>query len=891
MKSALTVGAAALAVLSVGPATAQTSAAAATWGTQGKDCVAPAGVAAPWRDRRLTPECRARFALGQFRTLDEKLRFLAPPPAALPADGRDVGAELGIPRIAGSDGPAGLVQGGASATALPSPLTVAASFDPRVAALYGSVLAREFRAAGLGTILGPAYDIARSWKFGRLSESMGEDPFLTATMAGAEVRALSDGGVMATIKHYAAYGQEAGRVGDQPSGSGPTGNNVVSEKALREIYLPGFEAAVKRGGAGAAMCSFPRINGVYACENPFLFDVLKREWGFDGAVMPDFPSAQRSITRAVLAGLDSGAASATPFDAALAHEKPLRQAVLDGEVPEARVDDMILRRLIPLFRLGLYDNPPVKQAGEASTPENRAAAADMLAAGSVLLKNERGILPFGPKVKSVAVIGLNASAAASAVEQGSPYVKPTHFAPALAAIEQRAGSGVRVAYAPGTLGLGALPPVDPRQVAAPGGRAGFLAEYIANPNLDFSGPPLASVVVADPSLGKTPDVLGLPGANQWSVRYTARFTPMVSGVHRFTLHGSGTARLMVAGVERGFELADFGNAAFVNVALTAGKPVDLRIEYTPRSALRPERMALFGMEMGLTLRFGMAPPDRLIAEAVAAARRADVAVVFAGERVGEGMDRQYLALQGDQDALIEAVAVANPNTVVVLSTGGPVAMPWLPRVRGVLETWLPGDAFGPALAGMLFGDREPGGRLPVTFPTDETQGPTAQRHQFPGLSDPATGQPAESYFEEGVNVGYRYYDVHRQAPLFAFGHGLGYGEAQIDRVSVNAAPDGTASVHLRVTNRGPRSATVVPQVYLGFPPGTGEPPKQLKGFAKVQLAPGEAREIDIPLAREAFRHWDEGTPGWQVSPGPYRVLVGRSAEDIAWEGQVLLPSG
>ncbi|MGZ3258533.1 MAG: glycoside hydrolase family 3 protein, partial [Croceibacterium sp.] len=292
-------------------AAAQTSGSAEVGGSQ---CTAAEGEAQPWANKSYTPECRARLALAEFKTLDEKLRFLSPPPPPPKERStvRDVAKVLHLPAINGSDGPAGLVRG--SATALPSPLAVAASFDPAMASKYGTVLAEEFRAAGLGTTLGPAFDTARTWHFGRLSESMGEDPFLAASMSGPEVRAISDHGVNATMKHYAVYNQEAGRVGDQPSGSAPTVDNIVSEKALREIYLPPFEAAVKLGGAGAVMCSFPRVNGTYACENAHLFDILKREWGFDGSVGPDFPSAQRSITRAVMAGLDSGSFIASPFN-------------------------------------------------------------------------------------------------------------------------------------------------------------------------------------------------------------------------------------------------------------------------------------------------------------------------------------------------------------------------------------------------------------------------------------------------------------------------------------------------------------------------------------------------------------------------------------------------
>ena len=876
------------------PTAAQTSSAAEIWATQGADCLPAQLGDRAWEDPRNPAVCRARAVLSQFRTVEEKLRFLAPPPAGLPAaeaeepgEVRDVAKALGLPQISGSDGPAGLTRSGAGATALPSPMALAASFDRDMAEAYGNVIGREFRAAGLGNLLGPAFDIARTWKFGRLSESFGEDPYLMAEMAAHEVGAITSHKVNVTMKHFAVYAQEAGRVGDQPSGSAPTGDNIVSEKALREIYLPGFEAAVTRGGAGGVMCAFPKINGTYACENAHLFDILKREWGFDGFVGPDFPSAQRSIARAVVAGLDSGFMAPVPFNAALANEPTLAEAVEAGVVSERRLDDMILRRLIPYFRIGTFDDPPPAPAESVSTPENRALAADILAAGTVLLKNDGGILPFGPGVKSIALIGPQATERAVVVEQGSPYVEPAHLEPPLEAIRRRAGSDIAVTYAPGTLGLGALPPIEPALLSAPGGGKGFRAEYYANPNFDFSGKPLAVRTVADASLAAAPEIDGLPEANQWSVRYTSIFAPRESGMHRFTLHGSGTARLFVDGEEQGFfELADFSDAVFANVPLSAGDAVELRIEYTPRSALRPERTAMFGIEMGLTLRVGHAPPDDLIAQAAEAARQADVAVVFAGELVGEGMDRQTLALQGDQDRLIEAVAAANPNTVVVLNTGGPVAMPWLGQVAGVMEMWLPGDAYGSALADILFGDREPTGKLPVTFPADETQGPATARHQFPGVYDPATGRLAEAYYDEGVFVGYRYWDQYEQQPLFPFGFGLGYGDIAVEGLGAHLAADGTLSVRARLTNRGERAGSEVAQLYLGFPEGADEPPKQLKQFRKVALVPGASREIELAVPRSAFRHWDAAAARWRVQSGEYRLMLGTSSRDIVWEQSI-----
>jgi beta-glucosidase len=253
------------------------------------------------------------------------------------------------------------------------------------------------------------------------------------------------------------------------------------------------------------------------------------------------------------------------------------------------------------------------------------------------------------------------------------------------------------------------------------------------------------------------------------------------------------------------------------------------------------------------------------------------------------MHRPTLSLQADQDRLIEAVAAANPNTVVVLSTGGPVAMPWLGKVAAVMETWMPGDGFGPAVAAMLFGDAEPSGRLPVTFPADETQGPGTRRAEFPGLTDPVTGRLTEAYYDEGVDVGYRFWEAHDQQPLFPFGHGLGYGEIGMEGVRVADGGDGGKVVVVRVRNQGQRPGSAVPQIYLGFPEAAREPPKQLKGFARLTLAPGEEQLVEIPLAPEAFRYWDAGKATWTAG-GAYEVMVGASSRDIVWRETIEMPA-
>src|SRR6185437_4572676 len=611
------------------------------------------------------------------------------------------------------------------------------------------------------------------WHFGRATESFGEDPFLAATISGPEIAAIQAHHVMATMKHFTAYNQEQNRTGDQPTGSKPSNNEIVSERALREIYLPAFHAAVSVGKAGGVMCSFPRINGEYSCENSFTLGILKNDWGFDGTVVPDFPDGQRTIIHAFLAGLDSGTmapSNGRGGDAGtFAGQKSLCQGVDDGEVPVSRIDDMILRRLVPAFRIGVYDNPATRKAADISTAERRAGAAEILEAGSVLLKNNNGVLPFGPNVKTVAIIGTQATAKAVAVEQGSAYVKPTHLFTALDGIRERAGMQVKVLSAPGTLGLGPLPVVPKTMLRTPAGEAGVQVEYFANPKRDFSGKPLATRSEDGFYLDKTPDIAGLPKDLQWSVRYTANIVPAQSGVQKFALNGGGSARLYIGDkLAAEYSRTDFSNIVFANVPMTAGQAVPVRIEFTPRTSFGAAARDQFDLQLGPYLSLGWSAPDDLITQAAATAKQADVAVVFVGHQAGEGMDRLSLALPSDQDALIEAVAKANPRTVVVLNTGGAVTMPWLDRVAAVLEMWLPGDAYGTAAGKLLFGDAEPGGRLPVTFPKDETQGPAVKPSEYPG-TEAEDGAVAETHFDEGIFVGYRYWDQNNQTPLFPFG--------------------------------------------------------------------------------------------------------------------------
>lgn len=844
--------------------------------------------ARPWLDKTQSPECRARLVLADLGGTTEKLDALMDDPQGKWLTSR------GLPVLSGSDGPAGPTRGG-RATTFPAPLGMAASFDPEVASRYGDLLGREFRAAGLSRMGGPALDIARTWNFGRVAESMGEDPFLVSTMAAEEVAAVQRHGVLSMVKHFAVYTQEQGRAGDHPIRTKSAVNAVVSERAIREIYLPGFEGAIVRGRAGQVMCSFPRINGTYACENPYTLGILKKEWGFDGTVVPDFPDAQRSIIAAVNAGLDVGVFAGVKPEAANERSSPLattadngfagenlREAVASGKISAARIDDLILRRLVPDFRVGAFDAPPLAGGEDVSTPADRAGASDIVAAGSVLLKNAAHILPLGPDVRSLAVIGTQAGAEPTVALLGSAHVVPRHIEPAITAIRARAGGVAKVTYAAGTLGLKRLPQVPVSMLRSPEGLSGLRAEFFANPNLDFSGKPVISRLEDGVNIFELPTMSALPANRAWSTRWSGTITPALGGVQKLTLAGSGTARLIVAGKLVGeFRNADFADTVYGNIAMEAGKPVDVQVEWTPRVTYRTQATDSLGTTIGPAIRLGWSGPDDLISEAAATAAKADVAIIFVGHGVGEGMDRMSLALPNDQDALIEAVAKANPRTVVILQTGGAVTMPWLDKVAGVLETWLPGDAIGPASSAMLFGDTAPGGRLPVTFPRDEAQGPARKVTEYPGSLD-ATGAIDRAQFSEGLLVGYRYWDAKEQVPLFPFGYGLSYTQFVIGKGTALMQHDGSAVVTVPVRNTGKSAGTEVVQVYLGFPAGSSEPPRQLKGFAKIALKPGEARTVSITLPSEAFRQWDETRHQWAVMGGVYTTMVGASSRDIAF---------
>ena len=805
----------------------------------------------PWQNTHQPPLVRANELLAAMST-DQKIDLVTGQFTPLQS--------LGIPALKGDDGPDGVRNPGT--TAMPSGQDLAASFDRSLARAYGEVVGSEARGEGFNWWWGPAVDIDRTPLAGRQPEAEGEDPFLAGKTSAQVILGAQSEHVISTLKHYAAYNQDFGRIGFASIGA-PAVNVQVSERALQEIYETPFRIAVQQGGVDSVMCSYNQINGTPSCENPTTLGDLKQGAGLQGFVVPDFGFAVRNPTAGALAGVDlaqlPGAPSQTPDF---------------SQIPAARLDDMARRILFAMFDSGVFDNPlPNPPATEVSTPKHQQVATQVAEAGTVLLKNDKSTLPLSRHVHSIALVGPTGDDAVfvSGGSAGVPLAPGQAITPAQGITARAAQAGVKVTTAQGSAGDVASPNLVDPAVLTPASDtgSGLFGQYWSNGT--FSGVPAVTEV------DQHVDVTAFPTNPQpavWSAKWTGKLTPTESGLYRFTLSEAGVATLKIAGQTFGpayREATQFvvGPHYVVQgtVQLIAGQSVPVEIDYSSRSSLFSKEIH-FGWEQ---------PSESGIPAAVAAARQADVAVVFANDAQGEGMDRYSLSLPGDQNQLIDAVAAANRNTVVVLNTGGPVLMPWLHSVSSVLEAWYPGQQFGPAIAAVLFGDASPGGRLPVTFPANENQGPAAAN---PPNTYPGDASGNESY-DEGLDVGYRFYDATGQRPLFPFGYGLSYESFRVSGLHAVYNPfKGDAFVLARVTNTSRSSGPTTVELFLQSPAAAQEPPKQLKGYTNVDLRPGQSRLVLFRLTPSDLAYYNTTAGRWTVAPGRYTVLLGTSSTEL-----------
>jgi beta-glucosidase len=778
-------------------------------------------------------------------------------------------ARLGIPPLVVTDGPSGArgpwVPGQAEpSTCFPCGSSLGATFDPELVRRVGEALAQEARDKGAQVLLAPTVNIHRSPLAGRNFECFSEDPHLSARLAAAYVAGVQSRGVATCVKHFVCNDSEFER---------HTISSEVGPRALREIYLPPFEAAVVESKAWSLMGSYNKVNGTYACEHPQLLgDLLVGEWGFDGAVVSDWFATQ-TCAPAANAGLDLEMPGPPRHFGA-----DLLKAVQSGEVPDARLDEMVIRLLRLRERTGGLDAQPAAPRS-IDRPEHRALAREAAVASMVLVRNEGGALPLDlARVRRLAVIGPCAEPS-TLQGGGSCNVTPHHSVSALDGLRARCEGRVELRYERGCGIARGVAPIG-ASILAPGEGSGGGLRVELFRGSDLSGTPDHVTFVRRAEIAW----FGEPAPGIDVAHYGARVTGTLmlreTGTYTLALASVGRSRLSLDGrlVADNWEPQPGGEHFFGagskevrgEILLEAGARYDLEIEYEKVSPNLP----LAGVRAGILL---PDPPD-LLERAVAAAAAADAAVVVVGldaDWETEGRDRESWALPGRQAELVERVAAANPRTIVVVNAGSPVEMDQAARAPAVVLAGFAGQELGHALADVLCGDADPGGRLPTTLPLRFEDHPAF--HNYPGES-------GRVLYGEGIFVGYRHYDTAKLPVRFAFGHGLSYARCEIANLRTSAAsyaPGAPIELSVDVRNTGARAGTEVVQIYLHDPVSKRRRPEQeLVAFQKVALAPGEMRTLRLEIAPRALATFDPEKRAWLAEPGEFELRAGRSSRDL-----------
>ncbi len=772
---------------------------------------------------------------------------------------------LGIGGWRMTDGPAGArgtsFEDPAPSACLPCGSALGATWDRDLVAEVGAVIARQARAKGARVLLAPTVNLHRSPLGGRTFEAYSEDPVLSGLLGAAFVSGAQAEGVICTVKHLAGNEAEFERA---------TIDSVIDERSLRELYLLPFELTVRRGGCLGVMTAYNRLNGVWCSQHRWLLaDVLRGEWGFDGLVVTDWHAATDTVA-SVEAGVDVEMPG-PPRRLGPASLEAVAAGRLDGPAIEQQA-----RHILRAFQAigALEDPPPGDDEGAPDRPEDRSVARRAATGATVLLRND-GVLPFD-RLASLAVVGPNA-ARPQMTGGGSAALRAPYRVAFDEALRRRL-KGTEVCFEPGCDTKATGPPLRlALDVSFSTGGREVLRRRASNARLAFVEPP----------------VPGLPAG--WRLVATGRFVPAEAGPHQLSLVQAGSARVFLDGEvvldgvasppPPGRGLFGIGSEPLDAVVdLEAGRPYDVRIELQSPASKGPAAAVVGARAV---------PPSDLLERAVAAARRSEAAVVVVGTDAtveSEGYDRSTLELPGRQGELVAEVCAANPQTVVVVNAGAPVDLACAERAAAVVVVWFGGQEMAEALADVLSGRADPGGRLATTFPRRLEDTPAFGA--FPG-------EHGEVRYGESVFVGYRWYEARGLPVRFPFGHGLSYTTFQFDEPVVEGD-----TVKVTVTNTGGRPGTEVVQLYVEpIDPPVTRPPKELKAFAKVFLDPGQSKEVELHLDDRSFAYWQPdlrayealceqtGRPfaaawggvegGWRVAPGPYRLHVGRSSADIA----------
>ncbi|MDE1181815.1 glycoside hydrolase family 3 C-terminal domain-containing protein [Paraburkholderia sp.] len=787
-------------------------------------------------------------------------------------------ARLGLPQIKASDAGLGVRLSDPPGVAYPAGPALASTWNVDRAKQMGVGLGLETRLSGFQQIAGPGMDMYRTPYAGRAFEYVsGEDPFLGAVMAAAEINGIQSQGVWADAKHYLANEQEVNRFNLM---------ETVSERALREIYMVPFESSVKNANVAVVMCGFQGLNGGDpVCENQHVMQqVLKNQWGFLGFVESDYAALKHTLP-AALAGVDIERPTASIFS-----PTALSALLSTGQISESLIDDKVRRILSRVVAYGFQAGVPAA-TGESHPDFAERAALDVAREGIVLLKNDNNVLPLShDSTRTIAVIGKLATAQPP-TGFGSANIIASRYISEISGLQQVAGNARIVLIDSMTL--------DPTRSVwtTPTGAAGIQAEYFGNAN--WSGSPVLSRVEPTVNLDTSGSATGSAYGTTYggngsssapgSVRWTGNVTPTISGAQVFKVRADGAVRLYVNGqllIDNGDGNPLPNNSIPPTIPLTgrivlqAGQAYTVRLDYSPRSGYIP----LFGGFMGAQLSWAslVPPPDLATYDAVV------VAVGNSYEYEGEGFDHPF-TLPEFQDELLTNVGRASPRKSIAVVHGGTGLdmHAWIDTVPGVLHAWYPGENGGQALAEILFGDVNPSGKLPITIERSIVDNPTyANYPQYSNSTDVLT-----MTYTEDIFVGYRGYEKNNRTPLFPFGFGLSYTTFRYSALDVSpavASGDGRIRVSFNVTNTGGLAGAESAQVYVGERGApVARPIKELKGFGKVFLQPGETQRITVFLNQRSLAYFDVNRSTWVSDAGSFDILVGASSQDIRLRGQLL----
>ncbi len=763
---------------------------------------------------------------------------------------------LGIPALKMTDGPIGVRWG--NTTAFPSGIAMAATWDTSLIEKYGEALAQETRGQGRDVILGPCVNIARLPMGGRNFESFGEDPFLTSRLTVNYIKGVQSEGVAATVKHFAVNNQEYERIFVDAQ---------VDERTLNEIYLPAFKAAVEEAKTLAIMSAYNKLNGQYCSEkSSLLIEKLRNNWNFKWLVMSDWGAVHSAIPT-----FKDGVDLEMPRGDFMNYEN-LKSAFDKGIITEGQLDEKVRRILKVMFKLGLFDEGRTYDTSQVNSKAHQQFALDAAKEAIVLLKNDENILPLNlEKIKSIAVLGPNAEIARTG-GGGSSMVNPVYSISPLKGLQNALGKKVKINFAPGVIINGDAKPLEAKYFFKNSDlkENGIKGEYFDNKNL--LGEPVKVVDEKEINFnwGGGAPFKDFPKDN-FSVRWTAFLQAPVSGEYELMTTTDDGARLYLDDKLIIDDWIDHAaSTSSYNLKLEKDKAYKIVFEYYENGG---GASAMFSWNL---------PGEDKMTKAIEAAKNSNAAIIFAGTSSNyesEGFDRKDLFLPADQDKLIEEVSKVNPNTIVVLITGSPVVMNWIDNVKGIVQVWFNGDEIGTAAAEVLLGNYNPSGKLPITFPK-KWEDCSAYPYYMK--------QDSVTKYGDGIFVGYRHFDKNNIEPLFPFGYGLSYTNFDYQNLKLEQDGDNViASFDLK--NTGELEGAETAQLYVNDVESSVERPvKELKGFAKVNLKPGETKNLKITLNKNAFMFYNADMHKWTFEPGKFEIMIGSSSRDIHLKEKITL---